>query len=225
MSHTDSPTPFERHLIMSSDLKKIVHFWDERARTASSDCERVDSSLRTQRMRFERFLLANPIDGRSILDVGCGVGDFYAHIESRGISCNYTGVDISSEMIARSKARFPAVDFRTTNILEWQQERTHDFVVAIAIHNVKTENSWDLLTRFTRKQFQLCRSAAHLSLLTDHFTGFAPHIQPWSPADLLQLAFEITPYVSLQHDYLPHDFSITLYREAMIDTRADLRLG
>lgn len=210
---------------MSDELNKIVDFWDNKARSSSTDCERVDSSLRTQRMRFERFLISNPVEGRSVLDVGCGVGDFYAHLESRSINCDYTGVDISSEMVARSQARFPNATFRTANILEWDERGTHDFVVAIAIHNVKTENGWDLLKRFTQKQFELCRAAAHMSLLTNRFDGFAPHIQPWSPSEVLAVAFELTPFVSLQHDYLPHDFSITLYREPLIDTRVDLVLA
>ena len=39
---------------------------------------------------------------------------------------------------------------------------------------------------------------------------------------MLTLALSITPYVRLEHDVLPNDFSITLYREPLIDRADDL---
>lgn len=70
----------------------------------------------------------------------------------------------------------------------------------------------------------MCRVAAHVSLLTDRYTGFASHIQPWRVEEILTLALDITPFVALRHDYLPNDFSVTLYRQPLIDTRTDLLL-
>jgi ubiquinone/menaquinone biosynthesis C-methylase UbiE len=206
-------------------VHRLQASWDDRVRTAASDGERVDSSRRTQRMRFEAFILNRDLHGRSVLDLGCGVGDFWEHLQRRGIACDYTGLDISPEMIKRCRDRFPGITFETGNVLDWQKPQQFDFVVSFGIHNVKIDGGLEILRRVTERQFELSRVAAHVSLLTDRFTGFGPHAQAWRAADVFAMALEITPYVVARHDYLPHDFSVTLYREPLIDTRRDLLLG
>jgi SAM-dependent methyltransferase len=175
-------------------------------------------------MRFEVFVLNHDLRGKSVLDVGCGVADFWYHLQARGIVCEFVGVDISMEMIRRCRLRFPALRFECVNIVEWDPARSFDYSVAFGIHNIKVEDGRELLERATRRQFELSRVAAHICLLTDRCQGFAKHIQPWRAEAILELALDITPYVLLRHDYLPNDFSVTLYREPLIDTRRDLIL-
>ena len=190
--------------------EQVLSYWDQRARQAATDCERVEWSRRTQRMRFETFLLSHDLRGKSVLDLGCGVADFYEHLCRRGISCEYAGVDISAEMIRRCSERFPQVSFQTANVLQWEPGRTFDYTVAFGIHNIRAAGGRELLAQTTRRQFQLSRIAAHVSLLTDRFAGFAAHIQPWRAEDLLSLALEITPCVVLRLKCsIPASLSIT----------------
>lgn len=205
-----------------STIDKLADYWDQKARSGKDHCERVDSSKRTQLMRFEAFISTNDLAGCSILDVGCGTGDFWERLQYRKIKCDYLGVDLSPEMARISQERYPAARFESANILAWDTSRQFDFVTAFAIHNVVVPEGWELLSALTRRQFELCRIGTHLSLLTDRFGSFAEHIQPWSVERVLALALEITPYVSVQHHYLPHDFGITLYREPLIDRCPEL---
>lgn len=209
---------------MNNGLQQAQTYWDKRAAEAATDCEKVEQSQRTQRMRFEVFVLNHNLNGKSLLDVGCGTGDLWAHLRARGIRCDYTGVDISAEMVRRAQERFPGVRFACRNILEWTPDEPFDYTIAVGIHNIKVDGARELLENVTRRQFELCRVATHISLLTDRYSGFAPHIQPWRAEEILALALNITPYVVLRHDYLPNDFSVTLYREPLIDTRTDLLL-
>ena len=88
-------------------------------------------------------------------------------------------------MVARAREKFPAARFETADLLTWADEPRFDFVVAIAIHNVRVNGGRELLEKLTRKQFALCRRATHLSLLTDRYEGFAAHIQPWRAEEIL----------------------------------------
>jgi ubiquinone/menaquinone biosynthesis C-methylase UbiE len=209
---------------LKTSHKELLAYWNNRARSATTDCERVEWNQRTQRMRFEAFVLNHDLNGKSVLDVGCGVGDLYAHLQARGLRCDYTGFDLSPEMIQRCRSRFPGVSFESGDFLEWSPDRQFDYTVAIGIHNIKVDNVREVVQRVTQRQFGLCQVAAHLSILTDRYSGFAPHIQAWHAEEVLSLALQITPYVVLRHDYLPNDFSVTLYREPLIDTRKDLIL-
>lgn len=205
-------------------VEQLRNFWDQRARTAETDPQRVDSHRRSQRMRFESFVLAHDLEDASILDVGCGVGDFYGHLMDRKIRCDYTGVDLSTEMIERARTKYPNGRFEAVDVLGWPAEQRFDYTIAIAIHNVRFEGGRELLERLTRQQFALCRRAAYLSLLTDRYTAFAAHIQPWRAEEILTLALSITPWVMLRHDYLPNDFGVALYRRPYIETQPGLLL-
>jgi SAM-dependent methyltransferase len=200
-----------------SSMASLQQHWDNMARQPGGDLAKVDTSAHSQSYRFMMFSRFNDLRGASLLDVGCGVGDFWAHLRGLAPDTRYTGVDLSAAMVERCRERFPEARFEAVNLLTWDTEERWDYVTAFAIHNIVTEKGWDILEANTRRQFEFCRVAAHLSLLTTQFQGYAPHIQPWDPARLLALAFSLTPYVSLRHDYLPHDFSITMYREPLAD--------
>ncbi len=208
---------------MSDDLKQVRDYWDQRARSAADDCSRIESGRKGQRLRFEAFLRAHDLKGRSILDVGCGVGDFFARLRENGVAAEYCGIDLSSEMIGRARERFPEGRFEIGEA--GTVGRRFDYTVAFAIHNVKVEHGRDILERSLRQQYDACDVAAHISLLTDRYQGFDPHIQAWRAEDILTLALSITPYVMLRHDYLPNDFSVTLYRRPLIDTAPSLTGG
>ncbi|MDA8094287.1 MAG: class I SAM-dependent methyltransferase [Betaproteobacteria bacterium] len=208
---------------LDKDLQSIQTYWDTRAGSFADDCEKVDSSKRSQLMRFEAFLQLHPLSGKSVLDVGCGVGDLFAYLQAKHIDTDYTGFDISPVMVARCNERFPNATFESGNFLDWEPTRRFDYAVAVGIHNnVRTEHNKGLLKAITKKQFDLCSVAAHVSILTDRYEKFAPHMQAWRAEEVLELALDITPYVLLRHDYLPHDFSVILYHEPLIDTRKDL---
>jgi len=207
-------------------MEHLQCYWEKRAATAVNDSERVDQNPRTQRMRFAAFAQVHDLRGKSVLDVGCGLGDLWPYLHQQFDDCEYIGFDISTEMIRRCRERFPGVRFESGNFLEWDPGRKFDYVVAIGIHNnLRLEKGWELLEEVTRRQFELCRVNTHVSLLTDRYPRFGPEIQAWRAEDVLAMALRITPWVTLRHDYLPNDFSVTLYRESLIDARPDLLAG
>lgn len=202
---------------MKASLEAVQKFWDERARSNNTDCYKVDSSKRTQLMRFLAFAQLARLEGASILDIGCGTGDFFDFLKQQGINADYTGFDISPAMVERCRERFPDAKFVSGDFLDWISDRTFDYTVAIAIHNIKADGARDILEATLRRQFELSDSAAHLSILSSRYEGFDSHIQAWNPMEILELAMSITPYVAFRHDYLPHDFSLTLFKAPTID--------
>lgn len=210
---------------VESYLSQTKKYWDKKASANLSGSEKVEWSPRAQRMRFESFLLAHQLNGKSILDIGCGTGDFLAHMRRRNIEARYVGFDLSPEMVRLCCEKYADVTFESGNFLEWDPQERFDYSISIGIHNVKIDGGREVLEQVTRRQFELSRIAAHVSLLTDRYQGFAPHIQAWRVEEIMELALDITPYVVVRHDYLPNDFSVTMYREPLIDTADGLMLG
>lgn len=57
-----------------------------------------------------------PLQGLSVHDVGCGLGDLYAFLQERGGTKHYLGTDINGHAIATALRRYPGVDFRMGEI-------------------------------------------------------------------------------------------------------------
>lgn len=205
-------------------VAQATEYWDRKSSSSKTFIESVEQNSRPQRMRYESFVLGNDLSHSSLLDVGCGAGDFLHHLKQRNLDVSYTGTDISAYMINTCQFRFPEHEFQHVDIADLDASRRFDYVVSFGIHNIRIDSGWHILKEYTAKQFELCSKAAHISILTDRYSGFDKHIQSWTAEKVLETALAITPYVVLRHDYLPNDFSVTLYRKPLIDTREDLLL-
>lgn len=64
-----------------------------------------DRSVQNERFRVIADAML-PAPG-SLLDVGCGFGDFYLWLQQQGMTPAFTGVDVSPDMIFAARSRFP----------------------------------------------------------------------------------------------------------------------
>jgi SAM-dependent methyltransferase len=169
----------------------------------------------SQEKRFNAALALGALHGRSLLDMGCGFGDFLAFLNARGVHPRYTGVDICPPMIERCKRRFGDSDarFHIGDALDWEpEEGSYDFVFASGIFGYAARGTRARLQATVEHLFAL----ADTGLAVNFLSGCAPrrspgrlYVYPW---DMLQLALGMTPAVRLDHAYLPNDFTLCLYK-------------
>ena len=119
-----------------------------------------------QERRFEALARLGDFDGRRILDVGCGFGDFLPFLEKRGIRPVYTGIDICEPMVRHCRERFPAsaARFVVSDVLQFEPDGTFDYVVA-SIHTLFGMPEEKMTAR-------VCRALAHPAVtMLGHSTG------------------------------------------------------
>jgi len=130
-------------------------YWDEKARNAGLDFEAavcfddvaankiIDRiQKRFIRMAFRQISQRMDLAGKKILDYGCGTGRWVEFFRSYGME--YTGVDLSTEMIRIAKERFCKTDFSALGIEGIQYpSQAFDIVCSIAVlhHNPYKEQS------------------------------------------------------------------------------------
>src|SRR5579864_4289295 len=66
---------------------------------------------RTQERRFSVLAEVSDLREGSVLDVGCGLGDFYSFLHARGGAGDYIGVDLTPEMVENARRRHPGARF------------------------------------------------------------------------------------------------------------------
>jgi len=82
--------------------------------------------------RHRRRLIGRIVGGlgcRRLLDVGCGPGELIGYFRQRLDDCALTGCDLSPEVIAANRARYPDARFRVLDVSRARLEERFDLVV------------------------------------------------------------------------------------------------
>jgi SAM-dependent methyltransferase len=161
-------------------------------------------------------------DDSSVLDVGCGHGDLYAFLNARGFRGPYTGVDLSPELIASARERFPAAHFVLGDVLESALD-AHDYVMASGLFDYRTSDSPVRLRATLRRMFALARLGLAWNMFAVAPPG-RPDLYHEPVGDLLAFCDELTPFFSLRRDYDPSHLTVCLYQRNFFMTDGLVRL-
>lgn len=167
----------------------------------------------SQELRFGALLALGDFAGRSVLDVGCGFGDFLAYLRDRGIEPReYAGIDICEPMVRRCRERFdsPRARFEVADVLEWEPREAPDLVVASGIFGLDARGARARIRPTLRRMFGWARAGMAANFLSQRSLEPAEARVYVDPAEALETAFALTPSVRLDHSYLPNDFTIFL---------------
>jgi SAM-dependent methyltransferase len=170
------------------------------------------NSRHTQEIRFVMLSLIDDLEGRSVLDVGCGVGDLYGFLEQEKIKAKYAGWDISPEMIAAAKKKHPRGDFALNNIQFLEKPARFDYVLASGTMNVKISDHDRWVYEMIAVMFRTAGKGLGFNLLSNSSPEQDDTFYYADPERIFSYCRSLTPYVTLRHDYLPGDFTVYLYK-------------
>ena len=124
-------------------------------------------SKEAQTLRFDILLSSVDLGGRSLLDVGCGMGNLPEYIRSKGMDVRYTGVDILQSMVDQARARMPGAEFYNADIFAgpFFGKRIFDVVYASGIFNLNLGNNRDFLCSALDTMLGLSMEAVVFNLL------------------------------------------------------------
>jgi ubiquinone/menaquinone biosynthesis C-methylase UbiE len=180
------------------------HIYDEGGKGALARF--VDANLRREmRIRFEKtFEALTPLQGRSLLDAGCGGGRYAIPAAKAGAS-EVLGIDFSDTMLAlgRQKAAAEGVGnvcrFEVGDLLTYPvPEKSFDYSIAIGFFDYQKDPVATLraLVRATRRRVFIS-VPKRWHLLTPQrwvrYTFFRCYIRFYSRADVERLAASVNP--------------------------------
>jgi cyclopropane fatty-acyl-phospholipid synthase-like methyltransferase len=123
-------------------LNEVESYYTKKVKEFGATPKGVDwNSEESQVLRFD--ILSQVINSEeefSILDYGCGFGSMLTYMAKKYEKFNFTGFDISEEMINTAKRSF-INDKRGTWKTSLENTSTFDYTVASGIFNIKLENS------------------------------------------------------------------------------------
>ena len=170
---------------------------------------RRESQLR----RFEVLVQVDDIRGASVLDVNCGLADFCDFLEANNFGVDYRGIEVVPAFVKHIRKSRPGVKVEAGDFLNESFSGEWDHVLASGIFYREVSDSWELMCRSIAKMFRLCRKAAAFNSLSAYADENEPGEFLASPEKTFAFCKTLTPFVTLRHDYMPHDFTIYMYKD------------
>jgi SAM-dependent methyltransferase len=198
----------------NSDKSTIINRYRERLTKFGPSIESLASG--TVERRNTRFnLLADVGDLRNakILDLGSGLGDFYGFLKENDIAVDYTGYDLSPDLVNIAKEKFPDAKFEVRDIQTEGIPEKFDYIVSSQTFNFKLENesNMDLVKACLRICYENCTKGICFDFLTSYVDYREEHLFYYSPEELFSFAKSLTKRVSISHESPLYEFALFMY--------------
>jgi SAM-dependent methyltransferase len=182
------------------------------------------SSREIQTVRFKKLSEILPRNQAcSILDVGCGFGDLKAYLVQQGFKIDYTGIDLSEDMVRSARFQYPGIKVHQGDLFDFNpKSQQYDFVLLSGALNevVETdiEDSSEHQGRYAkaviRKLYDSCQQGVAFNLLDarNAWVASRPDLQSFQPEEIADYCKTFAHHVSWQDGYVDNDFTVFLYR-------------
>jgi len=198
-------------------MATISNIYNKMLSDGKEDYERVGwGSINSQHKRFQVLTEIGDLNNSTVLDVGCGLGNLFDYVSNLFPNVAYTGTDINQNMIEGAIKRLPNVEFVCADIVSIPnrlENRMFDYVFLSGVLNLSADKHELTISEMMKIIFSFANKGVGINFLSIFSDYFSPGEYYCNPEKILKLAFSITPKVVLRHDYMPHDFTVYLYKE------------
>lgn len=168
----------------------------------------------SQRRRFDVLVEIADLRAASVLDVGCGLGDLFAVLSELHTDIRYTGYDLTPAMVAAAATRFPQARFEVRDIVTDPPSDAFDYLFASGIFTFLADQPVARMQAIVRAMYASARRGLAFNSLSTWASNREPGEFLADPVETLAFCRTLSPHVTLRHDYMTHDFSVYIYREA-----------
>ncbi|MDO9117210.1 MAG: class I SAM-dependent methyltransferase [Nitrospira sp.] len=199
----------------SLDLSKVASLYNARFDEYGSNVKTVGwGNESSQYLRFDVLFRGLDPKGRTILDVGCGLGGLIPYLERHtGGDFRYIGVDIAEKLIGEAAAKYGGTgrDFYVGDIHSVTLPPV-DIAVLSGALSFKAVGVEEYAYGTMERMYALSRKAASLNFLTKYVDYELDKNQHYQPEMIFSKARQITRYVNLIHDYPLYEFTVQLLK-------------
>ena len=192
--------------------KELLTFYDRHLRDFGDAPQAVRWTPGGQLRRYETFIsITGDLSGKSMLDFGCGKGDFYGFLRERGCVPFYCGIDVNANLIALAKIKYPEAEFIALDIDEEDFRRQFDVIVACGVFNLRIAGIEESSRHILKKLFGLCREAMHVNFLAYDAPQRSVELFYVKPEEIRRFAVaELSRAVALTHE--KEDVFLSVFR-------------
>ncbi|MCX6141865.1 MAG: methyltransferase domain-containing protein [Ignavibacteriales bacterium] len=191
--------PFEKRL---DELGEDVHVeWGD--------------GFRPQQRRFMYLAKIGDLEGKSILDVGCGFADLLDFFKKLGMKIgNYRGLDFSEKMLEVARKRHVEYEFERRNIrLDPMKEESYDYVFGSGIFFLRHPDWKKYVHDVVESMFKTARIGVAVNFLMNNAENCRDLNYP-TPEEVRKALKGVTNRLDILEDRSTDDFTVYLFKDA-----------
>lgn len=198
------------------ELKKeyLINYYDNLVGSLGKTPSALGWSRKGQKRRYEALLSTIfPIPGETLLDYGCGMGDFYFFLKEKGIKVRYAGCDINPTLVGIARERYPECVFKVLDIEEETPGQKFDYVICCGVFNQKLEDVEESAKSAVTKLWAITKKALIFNALSSTSKDRDFSLQYYSPGEMLSFARTLSGNSRLNEKIIPGDIILSLHKE------------
>lgn len=151
-------------------------------------------------------------DGTTLLDLGCGCGDFYHYLRFYHSPLIYLGIDLSANMIVSAQRAYPKGNFRCSDIDSISKSHSFDIVIACGVFNLRLNNHLTYVKNQLDKMIQKAKKQIIFNVLSNKTNSFSRSKEfVYYTKDTIHSLIEHHKYnTTIIENYLPNDMTIII---------------
>lgn len=174
--------------------------------------------------QFARFAILADVDPdmTSVLDVGCGLGDFCHYLRARGNSARYHGVEIVPEFVDLANTSFAEDASAQATVLDAETGELptgYEFAVLSGVFNNAMKDNWGFMTRMLDRMWAAADRGIAFNAMSTYVDYRDPDLYYVDPmAVFAYCKTELGGHPVLRHDYtvrsggFPFEFVVYVYK-------------
>ena len=172
---------------------------------------------RSMALRFRALVKEVPVEGKSVLDAGCGLGDLLPYLYAKAPYFRYLGVDRSEKFIAVAKKRYEGHQFQVGDPFK-HPIGMYDVVLSSGVMNgnvddwlVKRKKMIKCLWRQTGEVLAFNMAGGLRPIRDDSLIAYA------DAQEIFDFCKTLSRRVVLKTDYLEKDFTVVMFKSLYLD--------
>ncbi|RJR19891.1 MAG: class I SAM-dependent methyltransferase [Nitrospiraceae bacterium] len=193
----------------------VISYFDKKLRIHGDRPEALSYSAKGQLMRFETVLdIDTELQGKRVLDYGCGKGDFYQFLKDRNIPVLYTGFDINKNLVHIARRKFPECRFEVFDIEKEDLEEEFDYIILCGVFNLNIEGLDETIQNVLKRLFDHCSRALAFNALSAHDPNKDFQLHYVYPEELFEFALKyLSPHAVIKQGRIPYDFTLVVSKK------------
>jgi len=164
-------------------------------------------------IRFRELVRNVPVEGKSILDAGCGMGDLLPFLYAQSPNFDYLGVDRKKEFVEIAKQRYAGHEFKTADPFK-RPVGMFDVVLSSGVMNGNTKNWMQKRKQMISALFDQTGEVLAFNMAGGLKTIPSDSLIAYADArEILDYCKKLTKRVHLNTQYLYNDFTITMFKK------------
>lgn len=190
--------------------KSILNYYSNLFKKYGDDPKSLGWGNGRQSMRFQILNQIGSFQNCSVLDVGCGFGDFFGFLDSQKIESHYHGVDINNDFIKLAQEKYPKAKFESRDIQKNKFNKKFDWVIGTGLTN--KSSTYPYLKNLVNEMFKICKKGVAIDFISNYVDYKEKGIFYTSPEIMFKFTKTLTRRVLLRNDYFPFEFCLYLYK-------------